>query len=137
MTAQQRRKIAQLVVSIHADSGPLPRVSDLAARLHWSPAHFSRIFQLVVQQSPRDFLLHLRLSRARHLLAETSLSIGEIAERLDYADLFFFSRQFKAKAGVSPCNIAGGWRARSRRGRAQGNLEGIESPKVCSAPHGA
>ena len=102
VTTEQRRKIAQLVVAIHADSGPLPRVADLAARLHWSPAHFSRIFQLVVQQSPRDFILHLRLSRARHLLAETRLSIGEIAERLDYADLFFFSRQFKAKTGVSP-----------------------------------
>jgi len=102
VTAEQRRKITQLVVAIHADSGPLPRVSDLAARLHWSPAHFSRLFQLVVQQSPRDFLLHLRLSRARHLLTETSLSIGEIAERLDYADLFFFSRQFKAKTGVAP-----------------------------------
>ena len=102
VTTEQRRKIAQLVVAIHADSGPLPRVADFAARLHWSPAHFSRIFQLVVQQSPRDFILHLRLSRARHLLAETSLSIGEIAERLDYADLFFFSRQFKAKTGVSP-----------------------------------
>ncbi len=70
--------------------------------MHWSPAHFSRIFKLVVQQSPQDFLLNLRLSRARHLLAETSLAVSEIADRLDYSDLFFFSRQFKAKTGLSP-----------------------------------
>ena len=102
VTAAQRKKIAQLVVSIHAASGPLPRVADMAREMRWSPAHFSRVFKIVVQQSPRDFLLHLRLSRARHFLAETSLGVGEIAERLDYSDLFFFSRQFKAKTGVSP-----------------------------------
>ncbi|HEX4140480.1 MAG TPA: AraC family transcriptional regulator [Candidatus Methylacidiphilales bacterium] len=102
VTAEQKKKIAQLVVSIHAASGPLPHVVDLAREMHWSPAHFSRVFKLVVQQSPRDFLLNLRLSRARHLLAETSLSVGEIADRLDYSDLFFFSRQFKAKTGLSP-----------------------------------
>jgi AraC-like DNA-binding protein len=102
VTAEQRKKIARLVVSIHAAPDRLPRVSEMARELHWSPAHFSRIFKIVTQQSPRDFLLEVRLSRARHLLAETSLAVGEIAERLDYADLFFFSRQFKAKSGLSP-----------------------------------
>ncbi len=102
VTAAQRKKVMQLVVAIHSTSGPLPRVVDMAREMHWSPAHFSRIFKSVVQQSPRDFLLELRLSRARHFLSETSLSIGEIAERLDYTDLFFFSRQFKAKTGLSP-----------------------------------
>lgn len=101
-TAAQRKKVLQLVVSIHAASGPLPRVADMAREMHWSPAHFSRIFTSVVQQSPRDFLLELRLSRARHFLAETSLGVGEIADRLDYADVYFFSRQFKAKTGLSP-----------------------------------
>ena len=102
VTAEQKKKIAQLVVSIHSASGLLPRVADLAREMHWSPAHFSRVFKIVVQQSPRDFLLNLRLSRARHFLAETSLTVGEIADRLNYSDLFFFSRQFKAKTGLSP-----------------------------------
>lgn len=100
--AEQRKKIAQLVVAIHASPGALPRVADMAHQLHWSQAHFSRVFKTITQQSPRDFLLQLRLSRARHFLSETSLSVGEIAERLDYGDLFFFSRQFKAKTGLSP-----------------------------------
>ena len=102
VTADQRKKIAQLVVSIHAAPDRLPRVSEIARQLHWSPAHFSRIFKIITQQTPRDFLLEVRLSRARHLLAETSLAVGEIAERLDYSDLFYFSRQFKQKSGLSP-----------------------------------
>ncbi len=102
VTADQRKKILQVIVAAHDAAGPLPRVADLARRLHWSPAHFSRIFRLVAQQSPRDFLLEVRLVRARHFLAETALSVGEIAARLGYPDLFFFSRQFKAKTGLSP-----------------------------------
>jgi AraC-like DNA-binding protein len=101
-TADQRRKITRLVVSVHSETGRLLRVTDMARELHWSPAHFSRIFKLVTQQSPRDFLIEVRLSRARQLLAETSLTIGAIAERLDYEDIYFFSRQFKEKSGISP-----------------------------------
>jgi AraC family transcriptional regulator, arabinose operon regulatory protein len=99
---QHERQILQLVSQIRSSAEPIPRVSDLAQRLHMSAAHFSRLFRKFVHQSPRDFLLETRLSRARYLLRETPLSIGEIAERLDYADVFFFSRQFKAKTGASP-----------------------------------
>jgi len=102
VSVEQRKKIGQIVVSIHATAGRLPRVAEMADQLHWSTAHFSRVFKIVTQQSPRDFLLQVRLSRARHFLTETNLSIGEIADRLDYADLFFFSRQFKEKTGFSP-----------------------------------
>jgi AraC-like DNA-binding protein len=101
-TAEQRRKITRLVVSVHAETRRLPRVTDMAQEMHWSPAHFSRIFKIVTQQSPRDFLIEVRLSRARQLLAETSLTVGAIAERLDYEDIYFFSRQFKKKTGLSP-----------------------------------
>ena len=97
-----RQRIAQLIASLPTTSGPLPKVEELARAFHLSPAHFSRVFKAATQQSPRDFLINARLSQARHLLLETNLSISEIAERLDYADVFFFSRQFKQKTGLSP-----------------------------------
>jgi len=125
ITAEQRKKVVQLIVSVHAESGPFPRVSDMARQLHWSQAHFSRVFKTVAQQTPRDFLLHLRLSRARHLLAETSLSVGEIAERLDYSDLFFFSRQFKAKTGLSPLQYRRQRNVATTKPRRAYSLEGI------------
>lgn len=97
-----RQRISRLIAALHAAPGRLPGVTELAREMHMSPAHFSRVFKAATGRSPRDFLVEARLSRARHLLAETSLSVGEIAERLDYADLFFFSRQFKQKTGLSP-----------------------------------
>ncbi len=97
-----RQRIARLTASLHAAPGRLPGVEEMARELHMSPAHFGRVFRAATGRAPRDFLIETRLSRARHLLAETSLPVGEIAERLGYADVFFFSRQFKEKTGVSP-----------------------------------
>lgn len=94
--------IAALTARIRSSSERLPNVAALAQEMHLSRAHFSRLFKKTTGQSPLDFLVETRLSRARHLLRETPLSIGEIAERLDYADVYFFSRQFKQKTGVSP-----------------------------------
>lgn len=94
--------LAALVARLRSSGEKLPTVAALAAELHLSPAHFSRLFKKHTGQSPLDFLVETRLARARHLLRETHLSIGEIAERLDYADVYFFSRQFKQKTGLPP-----------------------------------
>jgi len=97
-----RQEIIRLIAALSASPGPLPTVESWARQMHLSTAHFSRVFKASTGQAPRDFLIGARLSQARHLLTETNLAVGEIAERLDYADVFFFSRQFKQKTGLSP-----------------------------------
>lgn len=77
-------------------------VRNLARKLGVSLPHFSRAFRAVMGVSPREYQLRVRIDRARHLLAESDLSVGEIARSLGYSDLFFFSRQFAQHAGVSP-----------------------------------
>jgi AraC-like DNA-binding protein len=107
LSSEQR--IVRLMAAVRAETGGrLPSVSEMAARVHLSPAHFSRLFRKVSGQSPIQFLLDIRLSLARHLLRETSMSVAEIAERLGYQDVFFFSRQFKEKAGMPPSAYRGG-----------------------------
>ncbi len=50
----------------------------------------------------REFVVQARINRGRILLTESSLTVSEIAAALGYDDIYFFSRQFKAKTGVSP-----------------------------------
>ncbi len=98
-----RQEILRLQSEIRtAEPGSLLSVSAMAARLHLAPEHFSRLFRQVTGQSPMGLILEVRLSHARHLLRESSLCMGEIAGRLGYGDVYFFSRQFKQKTGVSP-----------------------------------
>jgi AraC-like DNA-binding protein len=47
-------------------------------------------------------MMSRRAAAAQDLLADTSLPIKEIAERLGYRDVYFFSRQFRGISGVSP-----------------------------------
>jgi AraC-like DNA-binding protein len=105
-----RERILRVTSAVYS-AERLPTVALMAEQVHLSSAHFSRIFRRVMGQSPMEFLLQARLSRARHLLLETSLNISEIAARLDYVDVFFFSRQFKEKCGLAPSDF------RARAGR--------------------
>jgi transcriptional regulator GlxA family with amidase domain len=52
--------------------------------------------------SPNRYVIRARIDRARQHLAETRMSAGEVAMTLGYADLAFFSRQYKQHVGHSP-----------------------------------
>jgi len=76
----------------------------LAAETGVSESHFNRLFRETMNMSPGAYLRSRILQRALYLLAENRQSIGQIAERLGYADQFQFSKQFKKHFGLSPRN---------------------------------
>jgi len=77
-------------------------IAGLAADHGLSPSAFRRAFRAASGLSPREWAIHARLEKARDLLADTRLSVGEIAERLGYRDVHFFSRQFARHTGLPP-----------------------------------
>lgn len=96
------RRISEITARLSLDTSDLPSVADLAKEAGLGMAHFSRVFRRFTGQSPKEFLLRARLARAQHFLRETAMTVTEISGRLGYADVFFFSRQFKQKTGLSP-----------------------------------
>lgn len=78
------------------------RVEKLAQAVSLSPDHFTRLFRKLRGVTPRAFILQARIESAQDLLRSSNHSIGRIAEILGYSDVYFFSRQFKEKVGVSP-----------------------------------
>jgi AraC-like DNA-binding protein len=81
----------------------------LARELNVSYSSFRHTFQQHTGSSPHQYLLELRLVRARNLLTHTALSIKEISQRVGFEDEHYFCRYFKMKAGLTP----GQWRLRS------------------------
>jgi transcriptional regulator GlxA family with amidase domain len=55
--------------------------------------------------SPGQYHLQLRLIRAKELLISTDQSIKEISYDLGFQSIYYFSRIFKNKLGVSPSEI--------------------------------
>lgn len=77
-------------------------VETLARQAGYSVAHFSRLFSEHLGRSPRDYIVERRVERARQLLVDTPMTISQIADVLGYGSVFFFSRQFKQRTGISP-----------------------------------
>lgn len=77
-------------------------VEELARESGCSVSHFSRTFAAVLGERPQEFAIGVRLERARELLATTGLPVGEVAAAAGFADIFYFSRLFKRRAGVTP-----------------------------------
>jgi AraC-like DNA-binding protein len=59
-------------------------------------------FKREVGMSPKQYVMHLRIQQAKHLLLTTRLSIKEIADRLGYADGRHFTAVFTRKVGFAP-----------------------------------
>jgi AraC family transcriptional regulator len=83
----------------HLDSAlSLP---ELAANVELSPFHFCRMFKKSTNLTPHQYILQLRIDRARHLL-NGRRRMAEIAAELGFADQSHFGAVFKRFLGVTP-----------------------------------
>lgn len=60
------------------------------------------LFTKIMQTPLRQFVLRMRLMRARALLVESSLAIASVAEASGFTSISQFYHQFKAAYGVAP-----------------------------------
>jgi LacI family transcriptional regulator len=70
-------------------------------------------FKKLVGKTPHEYILALRLEKARSLLVETDLTLGAIAERSGFRHAEYMSVAFKRSFAASPSDYRA--RARSRR----------------------
>lgn len=77
-------------------------LDEIASAAHLSPFHFARLFKKLTGATPHAYLATLRAARARELLAESDLSITEIAARVGYASSSHFAKAFRQATGLSP-----------------------------------
>jgi AraC-like DNA-binding protein len=77
-------------------------VAAVARALGLSSGHASAVFRTQAAMTLKSFLDQARQEAAARLLAETDHPISEIAELLEFPDVFAFSRFVSRVAGVSP-----------------------------------
>lgn len=87
-------------MSAHLESDfPVP---EMAAAAHMSVRSFCHAFYTETGQSPKSFFTQLRLGLARELLRHGAQNVTEVADRLGYANPFYFSRAFCREFGHPP-----------------------------------
>jgi two-component system response regulator YesN len=77
-------------------------LASLARRVGMSKYHLSHRFREVLGITFRDYLLKVRLERAKALLASPDVSITDVAQRVGFGDLPRFDKVFKRHMGCSP-----------------------------------
>lgn len=95
-------KLRQLFSEVESQLHYPWSIDELATRMHYSPPHFHRICLKYLQQSPKQYLLSLKMARARQLLQGQHPSIKQVAHSLGYDDVSYFSNRFKKYFGVAP-----------------------------------
>lgn len=84
------------------DEADPPDYAHIASDLGMSLATLRRRFKHAMGTTLHAYVLQGRIAHARALLDETDLPIKRIAARLGYNNVYFFGRQFRQQAGVSP-----------------------------------
>ena len=75
---------------------------SLAREASMSVPHFCAEFKRHFGVPPIEHLITQRMRQAAYLLGDMNLSVGEVASNVGYEDIYYFSRLFKRRMGLSP-----------------------------------
>ena len=87
------------IIAHYAEDVSLDDLADISTV---SPSHLIRLFKRQMGTTPHDYLMRYRISRAKELLAETTLTSAAIAWQVGFASESNFSYRFSQMVGQSP-----------------------------------
>jgi two-component system, response regulator YesN len=103
LTANRANRLAEQVRSyVEQNINMEITVADIAAHLHLHPNYLLRLFKEETGQAVIDYLISVRLQKAKQLLSTTDMKIYEVAGCVGYDSVSHFSRIFKRETGLSP-----------------------------------
>lgn len=81
-------------------------VASIALEYGMSPKKFRGVFKSAMQKTPKAYIIERKIQKAKELLETNRYHVGEVAYMLGYDDVFYFSKLFKRKVGISPRQYA-------------------------------
>ena len=77
-------------------------IKDIAERVFLSPNYAGQIFRSVTGKYVNEYLLEIRLKKAKEILRETDMSISQVAKSVGITSQSYFSSLFKKRYGLTP-----------------------------------
>lgn len=94
--------VAKAMDFIHEKYAQEITLQTVADHVHVSKNYFSVLFKKRTNQNFIDYLIQLRIEKAKSLLPDKSLKIYEVAEQAGFNDVKYFSKLFKKVVGSTP-----------------------------------
>ena len=92
---------AKLYMSQHF-TDPNLMLQDVAKAVGMSNSRFSTVFSQMSGQTFTEYLIYLRLNKAKEMLRTTNTKSSQIARESGYNDSHYFSYIFKKNTGITP-----------------------------------
>jgi AraC-like DNA-binding protein len=83
-------------------SDPLISNTLLADKCNISEIYFRRLFKKRFGISPKQYVLELRLRKAKQLLLQDNISVTKVSEQCGFTNPYHFSRAFHKITGLTP-----------------------------------
>ena len=77
-------------------------IAEIAARVGVPTWRLSRQFKRYLHCAPTTYFMGLRLAKARDMLRNTTLPVGDVGAECGYDNAEAFSRAYRARYGVAP-----------------------------------
>jgi AraC family transcriptional regulator len=97
-----RRQLARAVDFIEAKLGGSLSLQEIASASGLSPVHFARQFKRTTGTTPHQYVMRVRIERAKRLLAQTDLAIAQIAYECGFSHQEHLTRIFRRLSGTTP-----------------------------------
>jgi AraC-like DNA-binding protein len=78
------------------------RIQDISNSIGVSANYFQAIFKNTMNITPNNYILRLRLNKAKYLLSTTNMTIADIGLECGFFDNVYFSYVFKKNEGIQP-----------------------------------
>jgi AraC family transcriptional regulator len=101
-----RKELEKLTTYVEDNLDRPIGLAELAAVVNVSRFHFTRLFKRSTGSTASSFVEKCRIRRARTLIAETDLSLAQIAAETGFADQSHFTRRFHRHVGCTPAVFA-------------------------------
>jgi len=82
-------------------------LSDVADHLNLSAGHLGTMFKAEYGIPFKAYLRRVRIARAKDYMQDPKLNLSEIAQRVGYEDISYFSHSFLEETGVRPSEYRG------------------------------
>lgn len=90
---------------IHEHYAEEVTLAELSEKIYISRNHLSIIFKNMTGETFNNYLTRVRIEKARELLMERKMLVYEVAERVGYKNVPYFSTLFKKMTGLNPTDF--------------------------------
>lgn len=77
-------------------------IAKLGCYFHYSGSYISKIFREMKGISILEYLLMIRMNKAKELLKQPGFRVKDVSSMVGYEDSLYFSKVFKKREGMSP-----------------------------------